>query len=325
MSYAMNKSLTNSPNTPRMVMTGDKVPFLTNASMESAGVLGWAVNTAYGGDKADDEHQKKKAELMAKTISIVSALPILQVKTAAGALGDWSMYAFDQVKGQAISQIGKAPSGSSSGVYGEMDQQSRIALRDNTFNLMLRAGYLKPEHFEAANKAKGGATYQGVPSTALKGHPGQGGGWVADQPLQFDLASPEYQSWARNYGDNEWIQGNVYDPYNNQFPGRGGSQPLRDSGCFVRTEAGKSKVFEVVVWDRALDEGFTVWQVKNPKPNWTLFPADNPIGFAGTAYQSRLDGTKMGELRTGAVAVAIIGDWYIDLRIYRPGKGRDAV
>jgi hypothetical protein len=107
--------------------------------------------------------------------------------------------------------------------------------------------------------------------------------------------------------------------------GRGGSQPLRDSGCFVRTEAGKSKVFEVVVWDRALDEGFTVWQLKNPKPNWTLFPADNPIGFAETAYQSRLDGTKMGELRTGAVAVAIIGDWYINLRIYRPGKGRDAV
>ncbi|MDX6241676.1 MAG: hypothetical protein QOG10_6500 [Kribbellaceae bacterium] len=117
-----------------------------------------------------------------------------------------------------VPDAARRSSAGSAVVVGWPMPRCRIALRDNTFNLMLRAGYLKPEHFEAANKAKGGATYQGVPSTALKGHPGQGGDWVADQPLQFDLASPEYQSWARNYGDNEWIQGNVYDPYNNQFP-----------------------------------------------------------------------------------------------------------
>jgi hypothetical protein len=107
--------------------------------------------------------------------------------------------------------------------------------------------------------------------------------------------------------------------------GRGGSQPLQDSGCFVRTATDKSKIFEVVVWDRELDDGYTEWELKNPQPNQTLFPADHPIGVVEPAYQSRLNGTKTGELRTGAVAVAIIGDRYINLRIYQPGKGRNAV
>jgi hypothetical protein len=95
--------------------------------------------------------------------------------------------------------------------------------------------------------------------------------------------------------------------------GRGGTHPLQDSGCFVRTEAGNVKVFEVVVWDRALDQGYTEWLLKNPKPQAKLFPADHPYGVADPAYQ------------TGAVATAVVGDWYINLRIYRPGKGRDAV
>ncbi|HEY0694716.1 MAG TPA: hypothetical protein VGD71_37490 [Kribbella sp.] len=107
--------------------------------------------------------------------------------------------------------------------------------------------------------------------------------------------------------------------------GRGGTQPLQDSGCFVRTASDKSKIFEVVVWDREHDDGYTEWLLKNPEPNQTLFPAGHPIGVANPAYGSRVDGKKTGELRTGAVATAIIGDWYINLRIYQPGKGRNAV
>jgi hypothetical protein len=95
--------------------------------------------------------------------------------------------------------------------------------------------------------------------------------------------------------------------------GRGGSRPLSTASCQVLADGGSSPNVEVVVWDRALDDGFTEWELKNPKPAWTLFPADHPIGFSEPAY------------RTGAVAVAIIGDWYINLRIYRPGKGRKAV
>jgi hypothetical protein len=107
--------------------------------------------------------------------------------------------------------------------------------------------------------------------------------------------------------------------------GRGGSQPLASADCMVKADERELPNFEVVVSSRGQDKGFTEWELKNPKPARTVFPTDHPTGFAEPAYQSRLEGTKMGELRTGALAVAIIGDWYINLRIYRPGKGRNAV
>jgi hypothetical protein len=216
-SYALDKSVADNPKAPKMLITGDKVPLVANACMESAGVLGWVVSTAYGGAKANEEQKKKMAELMSKTLSIVTGLPILQVTTASGAVGDWSKYAYEQLKGEAISQIGKAPPGDSSAVYGKMDQKSKVALRDSTFNLMLQAGYLKPEHFDAANREKG-RSYHEPAVTAFKGHRGPGGKWVADQPPQFDFTSPAYRKWAHTYGDNEWIQTTVDVPYNEQWP-----------------------------------------------------------------------------------------------------------
>lgn len=107
--------------------------------------------------------------------------------------------------------------------------------------------------------------------------------------------------------------------------GRGGGRPLASASCTVKADKRSLPNFEVVVWSRGQDEGFTEWELKNPKPTWTLFPTAQPTGFAEPAYQSRLDGTTTGELRTGAVAVAIIGDWYLNVRIYRPGKGRNAI
>jgi hypothetical protein len=215
--YALDKSVAANPKAPKMVITGDKVPLVTNACMESAGTLGWVIETAYGGAKADEEQKRKMAEMMSKTLSIVTGLPILQLKTASGAVGDWSKYAYEQLTGEAISQIGKAPPGDSNAVYGKMDRKSKDALRDNTFNLLLQAGYLKPEHFEAANREKG-PSYHGPALTALKGHQGPGGKWVVDQPPQFDFTSPAYRKWAHSYGDNEWIQTTVYVPYNEQWP-----------------------------------------------------------------------------------------------------------
>jgi hypothetical protein len=178
-------------------------------------VLGWVVKTAYAGDLKDEELQKKKAELLSKTVSMATTLPIFKVGEG---VGEWSKYAFDQVKSQAINEIGKAPQGTSKQVYGDMDEESQIALRDSTFNLMLQAGYLRPEHFAAANKKEQGSTYQPPPPTALKGHSGSNGQWVADQPPQFDRTSGAYRGWARSYGGNAWISDNVYAPYNRQWP-----------------------------------------------------------------------------------------------------------
>jgi hypothetical protein len=215
MAYALDHEMAANPNSPVMVMKGATVTFLENASMESAGVLGWVVSTGYAGDLKNEELQKKQAELLSKTVSIATALPIFKIGEG---VGEWSKYAFDQLKSQAISEIGKAPKGSSKEIYGKMDQGSQNALRDSTFNLMLQGGYLRPEHFAQANRETGGSTYRPPPPTALKGHRGSNGQWVAKQPPEFDLTSDTYLRWARNYGDNGWISDHVYVPYSLEWP-----------------------------------------------------------------------------------------------------------
>jgi hypothetical protein len=63
--------------------------------------------------------------------------------------------------------------------------------------------------------------------------------------------------------------------------------------------------------------------LKRPGPGMTVFPADRPYGVVNPAYGAY--GPKGKVTHPGAVASAVVGDWYINLRVYRPGKGRDAV
>jgi hypothetical protein len=212
MSYALDKSIKDNPNTPVMIIRGESVPYVSNAAIQGSNVLGWLVNNAYVGDKADEDVQKKRAELISKTLSIATALPVIPKMP-----GDWSQFVYDQVKGTAISEIGKGPKGDSSGTYKQMDQTSKNALRQTTLNQLLQAGYLKPEHFDAANKDAKGNTYEAPPVEALKGHR-ENGRFVPDEPLQFNTDSDAYKAWAPTYADNAWLNANVYLPYNNQFP-----------------------------------------------------------------------------------------------------------
>lgn len=107
--------------------------------------------------------------------------------------------------------------------------------------------------------------------------------------------------------------------------GRGGDHPVSIATCGVYADGRSLPNLEVEVLGRGVEGAFTEWQLKEPKPSWTLFPAGGPTGFAEPAFESRLEGTKTGELRKGAVAKAVIGDWYLNVKVYRPGKGRDAV
>ena len=212
MSHALDKSMKDNPNTPVMIIRGESVPYVSNAAIQGSNVLGWLVNNAYVGDKADEDVQKKRAELISKTLSIATALPVIPKMP-----GDWSQFVYDQIKGTAISEIGKGPKGDSSGTYKQMDQTSKSALQQTTLNQLLQAGYLKPEHFDAANKDAKGNTYEAPPVEALKGHR-ENGKFVPDEPLQFNPDSDAYKAWAPTYADNAWLNANVYVPYNNQFP-----------------------------------------------------------------------------------------------------------
>lgn len=212
MGYALSRSLGDNANSPVMMLTGTNVPLIQNSASLNASVLGWIVNTAYSGDKNKEDADKKRAELLSKTLSIMTSLPCIPAPA-----GQWSKFLFDQVKSNAIDQIGKGPAGTATAVYGKMDAGSKQSLTQNTLNLMLQAGYLDPKYYAEANQKVGGQTYQPPPPTALKGKT-ENGTWVPDQPPQFDFGSPAYQTWSETYAPNAWLQNNVLGPYDNTFP-----------------------------------------------------------------------------------------------------------
>jgi hypothetical protein len=211
MAWALKKSIQDDPNVPTLIIEGTAVPLLENSSALSASTLGWIVYNAYEGDKADEEAAKKRAELMSQTLSMVASLPIIPAPT-----GKWSEFIFDQVKDKAIEQIGEGPDGDSSAVYGQMDDDSKQALRAAVMNQLARAGYLDPEYYQRANHDHGNV-YVAPPATAFKGH-SEHGHWVVDQPPEINFDSDDYTNWVRSYGPNSWLTTNVFSPYDNEFP-----------------------------------------------------------------------------------------------------------
>lgn len=213
--YALQKSLKDNPNTPVMLITGDAVPLVDNASAAGAQALGWVVSTGYGGDVASEEQLKQQRELTAKTLRALASLPVLSIGAS---VGEWSKYAIGELQDRAIEEIGRAPKGTSAAVYDQLDETSRRVLDDSARNQLLQSGYLRPEYYVAANKKAGGSTFAPPPAEALMGHAGSDGRWIADQPPMFDLTSNAYRSWADTYGGNQWIQDKVDVPYNLAWP-----------------------------------------------------------------------------------------------------------
>ncbi|MFB6726378.1 hypothetical protein ACFCV3_39785 [Kribbella sp. NPDC056345] len=215
--YALQKSLRDNPHTPVMMIRGDAIPLMENAGAQTSHVLSWVVQKGYAGDLKAEEAVKRQRELTAKTLGALASLPVFSIGTS---VGEWTKYAIGELQSRAIEEIGKAPKGTAQQVYDEMDQMSQVALEDNARTLLLRSGYMRPEYFAAANKAAKGQTYVPPPPTALKGHSGPDGRWIADEPLEFDRASEAYRTWADSYGGNRWIRENINLPYSLDWPNK---------------------------------------------------------------------------------------------------------
>lgn len=103
--------------------------------------------------------------------------------------------------------------------------------------------------------------------------------------------------------------------------GRDGGEPLSLATCLAFADGREFPNLDVMVRKRGRDGAFVEWQMRRPESAWTLFPAGDAYGYAKPEYEHTAD----GQPRTGAVAQAVYGDWYINLKLYAPAKGRDPV
>jgi hypothetical protein len=145
----------------------------------SATVIGWALNAGYGGDKTDEEAQKKRMETIADALSLVSGLPFVpEIKPA------WLKWGVDQAKDQTVDAIKDSAPTDSGATYDALDSRAKNSLRDDVANLLLRNGYLSAEAIAGAESATGFKPY---PPGAVTTSP--------DGVQTFNTDSKEYKDW----------------------------------------------------------------------------------------------------------------------------------
>ena len=213
LTYALHNGLDPSfpggnPNNALLLLRGDNVPLIDNANDNAADMFAFIVNTCYEGDVKDEEAAKKRAEMLSKVLGIVTDLPPLEIT------GPWTSLAVGTAKDLILEKIAEGPEANSSEIYGEMDANTKEALRHNTMNLLLANGYLDQSVFDRANQDAGGHTYTAPPEAALL-RDDQGD--LVDPP-QFDFDSDAYDTWATTVGVEGALTNQMVDRYNASWP-----------------------------------------------------------------------------------------------------------
>jgi hypothetical protein len=210
LTHRLQDTLAENPQAAALFVTGQSPDFLDNAGIFGAKGMSWIIHEAYKGDRADEELAKKRAEAFARVLSIASVAPFVPKIE-----DEWLKWGVDQLKGQALDAIKKAPNMDAAQVYGELDESSQAALIDGTLNQLLQAGYLEPAVYAAAQDMTGGPYVSPYdPRFAGAIDPGP--------PPEFNFDSPAYQAWKIEYAPNSWLQNEIVDPYNDVWPNVGG-------------------------------------------------------------------------------------------------------
>ena len=175
----------------RGIKRDDSSPAVTNAST----VLGWALDTGFGGDAADEAMQKKQMEAVADALSFATALPFVpEIKPA------WLKWGADQVEDRVVDAVkGSAPSDAAS-TYEALDDRAQIDLRDGTMNLLLQNGY-----FDVA--------VEGVrrpPEAVIVRGP-------SGEPLYFDTDAKAYLDWLGSSSLQSVLAESVVGVYADQW------------------------------------------------------------------------------------------------------------
>jgi len=220
--YALSQ--VTDPELKWKILKGDDVPEYVNPSLVGPTVVGHILGDAYDGKKEGEELAKAKAEAIGKWLDIAGSLPILNIpgKGLESVYANWGV---DQVKGAALDQLSKGPSGTADSLYGARDTSTQDALRHDTMNLLAQNGFYDQSVMDIASKDLGGKGAAAPPPDALK-HDASG------KVTGFNFNSDAYSQWVQGTnapGNPPWwglapgmdLPGRVIDQYRSTFPNIG--------------------------------------------------------------------------------------------------------
>lgn len=109
---------------------------------QGASVLAVLMNAAYEGDGEDSARAVERAAAMERALSMVLAIPPLKPGEA---IGDWSKFAYDQAKREALQAIGRSGSGElDTDELNEIRSQGADAAQQVVLDQLLAVGYFDP-------------------------------------------------------------------------------------------------------------------------------------------------------------------------------------
>lgn len=177
---------------------------LQNATIEGSTALGFIVNHAFQGDRADQADQAEAQRMWADLVGTALALPVLPSPA-----GPWGKLVLSQATKRIMTAwAGSVPSDATS-IYGSIDEEVRLQMEALVLNQLAAEGLLHP-----GVEVPG---YEPPPDTAFvldrTGQPAQ--------PLRFDPESDTYQEWYALYAPRPWVLSQVVLPYMAAFPNVG--------------------------------------------------------------------------------------------------------
>lgn len=183
----MTRAVARDPEVGRLViLNGTIPPEIEKPISDSASVLGWAIQTAYGGAEAEGALAIAQAEAFNTVMSLAVDLPLLSSLPS-----ETTQWALAQVTNDAIDRITQVDA-----TTDNIEAHKEIEL-------------LTADAYAAANAEVGAGTYDPPPAAAYI--PGS-------DPRRFDFDSEAYQRWLRDDGPTTFLQDKVMNPYATAWP-----------------------------------------------------------------------------------------------------------
>jgi hypothetical protein len=194
MTYQLQDQFKDHPELKWAVLNGEKVPAFSNPFGTAPTVLAHVLQTGYAGKKNEEEMEKAKAEALKQWLDIAGSIPGLSIP-GKGAVVDWANFGVEQIKSQALDQIGKSPETADS-LYSGKDVSNKDALQRDTLNLLLQNGFFDDATMAEGNKDHGAGTVYGPPPGALT-YDDQG------HVKGFNYGSQVYQDWTEGLAGDD--------------------------------------------------------------------------------------------------------------------------
>lgn len=201
---AMRSELRANEDAGALLLRGDTLPTLGDASDTSSGALAWVVDRGFAGHSDQHEREQAQARAISQGLGALTSLPVSGVPAGAG----WGL---GQVVSQVQQQIEDVDWGAD---FSTLYEDTATGVERTFVADLFATGMVTEDSFVRANEA---ATLDGSRSATTYAPPPPDAFVTVDGQRLLDPTSPAFLQWAEDQTDRPGEE-YVTTPYHTAFP-----------------------------------------------------------------------------------------------------------